>query len=267
MENTITIKDILQICPNGHVITLFSQAFPQTKKSHCTTCGEATITRCEKCGNPITGGIVVIDRMYNDREYIDTSVPDFCEHCGSVFPWASLKKDPILLEPSKERERGSGNQVFVVHGHNVTVKGQVEEFLTRCGLAPIVLQQQPNLGKTLIEKVEHYSGSVQFAVIILTGDDFGGAKGSEELLTIKEKSEKQPQEQAAIKPRARQNVIIEFGYFIGLLGRERVAAIYEEGVELPSDVDGLLYIKYDDSGKWKAELHRELKAAGVQLGE
>ena len=66
-------------------------------------------------------------------------------------------------------------------------------------------------------------------------------------------------------PRARQNVVFEMGFFFGALGRERVAVLYEEGVELPSDVDGLVYILLDRSGAWKTAVSREITAAGFQV--
>ena len=62
-----------------------------------------------------------------------------------------------------------------------------------------------------------------------------------------------------------RNVVFEFGYFVGVLGRPHVAVLYEEGVELPSDVQGLVYIHYDSRGAWKLPLAKELKAAGISV--
>jgi predicted nucleotide-binding protein len=91
---------------------------------------------------------------------------------------------------------------------------------------------------------------VGFAVILLTADDRGGVKGAE--------YEKQ-------QPRARQNVIFEFGYFIGKLGRNRVCALYAKGVEIPSDYSGVIYLELDDRGAWRLELAKELKAAQLPI--
>ncbi|MDB5594194.1 MAG: putative nucleotide-binding containing TIR-like domain protein [Hyphomicrobiales bacterium] len=90
-------------------------------------------------------------------------------------------------------------------------------------------------------------GPVDFAVVLLTADDEGGLVGQ------------------SPKPRARQNVILELGYFVGRLGRSNVCAIYDEGVELPSDVIGVGYVSFDKASAWEVELARELKAAGVQF--
>ena len=70
-----------------------------------------------------------------------------------------------------------------------------------------------------------------------------------------------------LAPRARQNVILELGYFISHLGQPRVCALITPGLETPSDFDGIVYIRMDDGGCWKAELVRELRAAGMPLVE
>ena len=139
--------------------------------------------------------------------------------------------------------------VFVVHGREESKREAVARFLEKLNLRPVILHEQPSLGRTLIEKLEGQA-SVGFAVVILTGDDRGG-----------------PIEQAtdAVQPRARQNVVFEHGYFIGRLGRKRVCALYQEGVELPSDFAGVVYIPLDNGGGWRILLARELKEAGLPI--
>ncbi len=114
-------------------------------------------------------------------------------------------------------------------------------------LIPIILHEQPNAGLTIIEKFENYSDTV-FAVILLTPDDTCIDDGSKKRIL-----------------RARQNVIFELGYFIGKLGRQRVCALYKEGVEIPSDFQGVLYIPLDSKGAWKFELSKEIKQAGIDV--
>ena len=99
-------------------------------------------------------------------------------------------------------------------------------FLEKLGLQPIILHEQPNSGRTIIEKFETYSSDISFAIVLLTPDDIGG---------INENDQEQ-------QPRARQNVIMELGYFMGRLGRTRVCALHKGGVELPSDYQGVVYI-------------------------
>lgn len=139
------------------------------------------------------------------------------------------------------------NKVFVVHGHDEGAKESVARFLEKVGVEAVILHEKATEGRTLIEKLEHYS-SVDFAVILLTADDVGGAKGSDTL-----------------QARARQNVVLELGYFFGKLGRGHVCALYKGSLELPSDVIGVGYVPLDDAGGWRLSLGRELRAAGFTI--
>jgi predicted nucleotide-binding protein len=143
---------------------------------------------------------------------------------------------------------GSTNKVFIVHGHEHGIKEAVARFLERLNLEPIVLHERPNAGRTIIEKFSDYA-EVQFAVVLLTGDDEAKVRGATTELV----------------PRARQNVILELGYFLGRLGRARVCALYQHGVEIPSDYQGVLFIPIDDGDQWKFGLVRELRAAGFAV--
>jgi predicted nucleotide-binding protein len=143
---------------------------------------------------------------------------------------------------------GSTSKVFIVHGHEHGIKESVARFLERLNLEPIVLHERPNAGRTIIEKFSDYA-EVQFAVVLLTGDDEAKTRGATTDLV----------------PRARQNVILELGYFLGKLGRARVCALYQHGVEIPTDYQGVLFIPLDDGDQWKFGLVRELRAAGFAV--
>ncbi|WP_321927202.1 nucleotide-binding protein [Burkholderia sp. BCC1998] len=134
-------------------------------------------------------------------------------------------------------------RVFVVHGHDGEARETVARFLTAMGFEPVILHEQANQGRTIIEKFEAH-GDVGFAVVLLTPDDEGRAKGGE------------------LQSRARQNVVLELGYFIGKLGRGKVCALKRGELELPSDYLGVVWERMDDGGGWKLALARELKAAG-----
>lgn len=139
-------------------------------------------------------------------------------------------------------------KVFVVHGHDSETKITTARFIEKLGLEPIILHEQPNSGRTIIEKFEVFS-DVGFAVVLLTPDDVGAPSNNREGLT----------------PRARQNVILELGYFMGKLGRERVCALYKQGVEIPSDYQGVLYTEIDAAGGWKTKLAQELLEVGFSI--
>ena len=145
-------------------------------------------------------------------------------------------------------DRPRTNEVFVIHGRDEGARELVARFLERLELKPVILHEQPNEGRTIIEKFEDHD-HVGFALALLTPDDIGSLQGDKNNL----------------KPRARQNVIFEFGYFIGKLGRERVCALVKGDVEKPSDYDGVLYIPLDAEDGWKQKLFQELDAAGYEL--
>jgi predicted nucleotide-binding protein len=145
--------------------------------------------------------------------------------------------------PPKQSKR-----VFVVHGRDTEVKESVARFLERLALEPIILHEQPNSGRTVIEKFELHA-DVGFAVVLLTPDDVGGLDVTP----------------ANLKGRARQNVILELGYFLGRLSRRRVCALYKNNVEIPSDYQGVLFVEFDPSGAWRTKLAQELVEAGFSI--
>lgn len=151
-----------------------------------------------------------------------------------------------------DAEEGAAATIFVVHGRIDAPRLEVELLIHRAtSMAPVVLAAQPNQGATIIEKLEaHLSPSASsFAVILMTGDDIGRLDEDGEV----------------DRPRARQNVVLELGFAMGVLGRRRVAILHEDGVELPSDIKGVAYYPLDPAGAWKASLLGELRAAGVQV--
>lgn len=153
-------------------------------------------------------------------------------------------------EPKQEvkGQEQFGSDIFIVHGHDEDAKQTVARFIDKLDLNPIILHEQPNAGRTVIEKFEDYS-SVGFAVVLMTPDDVGGSVNERDNLRL----------------RSRQNVVFELGFFLGKLGRKRVCALYKEGVEIPSDYQGVLFVPMDKDGGWKLLLAREIKAAGISI--
>jgi predicted nucleotide-binding protein len=142
----------------------------------------------------------------------------------------------------------SNSRVFIVHGHDELARETVARFLERLHVEVIILHEQASQGMTIIEKLEKYS-DVGFAVVLLTPDDEGRKAAEGEVL----------------KPRARQNVILELGYFVGKLARNRVVALYSGSLELPSDYLGVVFVTLDPGGGWRLELAKELKHAGFPI--
>jgi predicted nucleotide-binding protein len=162
---------------------------------------------------------------------------------------------PLFPEPEAPRAsvaadgaEAARTTIFIVHGRDDATKLAVHGFLRAVtSLEPVILHEQASSGRTIIEKFEDHAADAAFAVILLTADDEGGLSGGEH------------------QPRARQNVIFEFGFFVAALGRHRVAILYEHGVERPSDIDGVAYISLDAAGAWKVALARELRAAQLPV--
>lgn len=145
------------------------------------------------------------------------------------------------------------DKVFVVHGHSEVPKAEIEIFLLELGLEPIVLHRQSDQGLTLIEKFERHS-DVKYAVVILTPDDTVIGSGPSLNKIRKEEG------------RARQNVIFEWGFFVGKLGRGKVCCLNQAGTVLPSDVHGVVYKPFMNSvNEIKYSLRKELVDAGLEV--
>jgi len=151
---------------------------------------------------------------------------------------------------SESRSTEDSRVVFIVHGHDEAAKAQVALFLGKLNLVPIILHEQPNLGQTIIDKFESNAARAGYAVVLLTPDDVGRDISSAP---------------DSLVPRARQNVILELGYFCGVLGRERVCVLYKSEVEIPSDYLGVTYVPLDDGGGWKLNMAREIKHSGIDV--
>lgn len=151
----------------------------------------------------------------------------------------------IVKSETSNKIKPRSNKIFIAHGNDAESKLELASLLKDMELEPIILHQQANKGKTIIEKFEEHAGEVNFAFVLFSPDDVGGT------------------DKQNLQPRARQNVILEFGYFLGKLGRNRVCCLYKKGVELPSDMDGLVYIPFDTNPRDSyLTIKKELQAAG-----
>ncbi len=163
---------------------------------------------------------------------------------------SDLEKVEATLPDNMPINNLQNNRVFIVHGHDEAVKQKVARTLEQLGLEPIILSDQPNGGKTIIEKFEKES-KAGFAVVLMTADDQGGSNSDVSV--------------GNLTPRARQNVLLELGYFFGKLGRECVCVLKEQNVEVPTDILGIVYEEIDANDSWKIKLVKELKAAGYDV--
>lgn len=139
--------------------------------------------------------------------------------------------------------------IFIVHGHDSAgYRYRIAKVISDYTNAQAtILHDQPNAGRTIIEKFEEHAGRAAYAIALFTADDRGGPPSTDP------------------RPRARQNVIFELGFFFGRLGRHRTAVLIQPDVERPSDIDGLVYISLDQHEGWRLALLRELSIAEIDV--
>ena len=159
----------------------------------------------------------------------------------------------ILSGPRPGSGSNGNNKVFVVYGHDRLARTELEAMLRRWHLEPLILDQLPSEGQTIIEKLESYTSDVNFAVVLATPDDEGHR--------VNHSDEK--------AYRARQNVVLELGMLLSKLGRKKVAILLkqQENMERPSDIQGLIYIPFKDNLERDAGLllAKEMHAQGYQI--
>lgn len=162
----------------------------------------------------------------------------------------ALLEAPVFEEPSLPPVVPTAvptmnkSKIFIVHGHDGELKESVARIIEKQGIEAIILSEQANTGLTIIEKFEKNS-DVGCAICLFTGDDYGRAKAQND-----------------DKLRARQNVVFEAGYFIGKLGRDHIVILSDSGIEIPSDLAGVVYTNTDN---WKVDLLKDLKAMGYSV--
>jgi len=169
------------------------------------------------------------------EEVVPEVIPD--------IPWGKDNKEKV-------QDTNMGNtkkRVFIVHGHNTDVRNQVELLLTQLGYDPIVLFKEASMSRTIMEKLESESKDSCYSVVLYTKCDEGRVKGATEF-----------------NPRARQNVVFEHGYMCAKFGRDHVCALVEDGVEVPGDLSGVIFIPYDNGGVWRYEIAKEMRAIGLE---
>jgi hypothetical protein len=157
----------------------------------------------------------------------------------------SFPQDEVVVKIEKEANKS--RRIFIVHGHDNEMVQSSALFVRQIGFDPVILREQPNQGRTIIEKFEDYA-DVPFAIVLFSPDDLGKAADEDSL-----------------KPRPRQNVVFELGFFIGKLGRNKVVVLHKvvENFEMLSDFQGVIFEPYKDG--WEFKVAKEIKAAGFDV--
>lgn len=191
------------------------------------------------------------DEIKDKISYIETFIQKM-----PLIPSSIVKQQ----EPEdKKSDNVDKKKVFIVHGHNDALKTKVARVVEQMGLKAIILHEQEDYGKTVIEKFEDNAEDIGFAIILLTADDL--AVSHKDL----NKEKKEVGFKAKYFDRARQNVIFEMGFFVGRLGRANVFELQENGIEEPSDLKGIIYTPIDDEDMWRFKLAKRLKSVGYEV--
>ena len=166
---------------------------------------------------------------------------------GEYEPSKNFKPPLKSATEAKVKKDKEQSRVFIVHGHDELTKVNTARFVESLGFKAIILHEQVSNNKTIIEKIEYYA-DVDFAIVLYTPDDKGEANSAVA--------------KGDLKSRARQNVVFEHGYLMGKLGRGHVVALVTAGVELPSDLSGVVYIS---DNNWQISIAREMNSVGLDV--
>lgn len=196
-----------------------------------------------------------IKELYGDIEDKIHRLDSICDRLELVPLAASAVAEAAQVPSRHQGNAAASRKVFIVHGRDEVAKTSLEVFVREIGLEPVVLHRQADEGMTIIEKFERHS-DVGYAFILLTPDEVAYLAEEEAKADTDRKKER----------RARPNVIFEFGYFVGKLGRSKVCCLYTGGVSLPSDVSGMIYKSYTSNVEEVGyAIQKDLKAAGYKL--
>ena len=172
---------------------------------------------------------------------------------GKMLTYQATRFPPIANETPSSKPLvpnvKDSKKIFIVHGHDNEAKQELARVLEKSGFEAIILHEQPNAGKTIIEKIERFT-DVSYAIVLYTECDMG-----------RDKTKPVDQE----KFRARQNVVFEHGYLISKLGRDHVCALVKGDVETPGDISGVIYIPMDENGAWKMQVAIDMQDVGLPV--
>lgn len=168
----------------------------------------------------------------------------------------NIVKDAENWEQSQEQKvEDKHSNIFVVYGHDLHSRDQLELLLSKININdPFILGKTSGKGLTIIEALEQHlsrDGEANVGIVLLTPDDMG--------YSVKDGEE-------SIRGRARQNVILEMGMLLSKLGREHTIILVKGNIERPSDLDGIIYLQYENHIKEVfGKLCDRLEGLGVDI--
>jgi predicted nucleotide-binding protein len=143
---------------------------------------------------------------------------------GNSSP-AGEKPSEIIPAPDSQA-KPTNSRVFITHGKNTEIVGQIKELLAYGKFQPVVSVEQETVSKPVSDKVMDDMRSCAAAIVHV---------GTELKLLDSEGKEQRF---------LNQNVLIEIGACLALYGR-RFILLVERGVTLPSNLQGLYEVRYE----------------------
>jgi predicted nucleotide-binding protein len=243
-------QNALEVNIAATLASVFGEGSAQYKRYS----GAATLDRGEVyiASVPFGYGRRERDQAQEARQNVEEGKSASIQLLRAAIKWledeiGEASEEPPAMSDSAVSVTGPLSQkIFIVHGHDTSAQQTVARFIEKIGFEAIILAEQANQGRTIIEKIEAH-GDVGFAIVLLTPDDVGGKSAD------------------SLRPRARQNVLLELGYFMAHLGRAKVCTLTKGDLEIPTDFAGVVWEALDDGNAWKMSLGRELKAAGYDI--
>jgi predicted nucleotide-binding protein len=254
-QDTIDRTRLQRLMAQGRLIieNLSQNETPKFHWNDVTRWQASAIKLIESVDESLLDDITKLSVMFGQSEIfgaITSTMLALMTLAGSGTETPALTQDRSSISaPGPKDTKAQSKSVFIVHGHDEAMKQSVARFISDVGLTPVVLHEQPNRGQTIIEKFEQNAAQAGFAVVLMSPDDVGAS-------VAKPRSK---------RFRARQNVVVELGYFTGVLGRSRISVLVSHDVEIPSDYMGLVYTPFDPGGAWRLTLANELRASGYEI--
>ena len=125
------LRDVMQVCRTGHVITDLFHTFPDRALSHCDRCGATTMTRCQTCGQELPGSVYVAESF----PIGESKPPQFCSGCGAAFPWTKKAE-------SRSSAHALGELKTLLHRLPAVARQLRSRYLDR---APFAIQDEHDL--------------------------------------------------------------------------------------------------------------------------
>ncbi len=173
------------------------------------------------------------------------------QHVGSQLAHHANGATPAERDPAGAAAPARTRQVLLAHGRDERWRQAVEHLLEQAGEHEIriINQRSGEHGRLADALDDEHAPASRYAVVLLTADDVGGPRLE---------SDTEP----FFSTRAQQEVVFQMGFLVAALSPGRVCVLYEDGVELPYDLEGVSHVRLDLAGTWQPKLLLHLRRAG-----